>query len=291
MGIPAPLAELIAFEHAYRPIGQHVLSLGRQTVLINEMGMKRILKRHKLQWPNLEIVYDNLTVQARLSPDQRYITDETFWRALDVEHLDVLDISDYEKATIIHDMCRPIPEDWKGQYDFIFNGSILDNLFDPATAMRNISKMLTPGGRVCHAEMASNLAFEYLIYSPDWFWDYYAYNQFVDCKAYLCCFENLDQLLNGPWRIFYFNPKSTGESVTVPSLGFRQAVVVVFAEKGLDSTWDNTPIQWCYRSESDKAIIMEARNRFNVSPRPVFSNSSIRLQASEVEGFYDCGSI
>jgi len=291
MGIPAPLAELITFEHSYQPVGKRVLSLGRQTILFDEKRMKQIVERQNLTLPNLEVRYDDITIQAMLSQDQRYITDETFWRALNVERLDILDISDYEHAAIIHDMCRPIPEDLEGQYGFIFNGSVMDNLFDPAMAMRNITRMLSPGGRVCHIEMASNLAFEYLIYSPDWFWDYYAFNYFDDCKVYLCCFDNLDQLLNGPWRIYCFSPKSTGESVPVPSLGYRQAVVVVFAEKGQNSTWNNNPVQWCYRTDNDKTIAKKSRKRFNASLRPIFSPTGVAPPASNVEGFLDCGTI
>lgn len=200
-----------------------------------------------------------------------------------------MDISNYEGANIIHDLCQPIPADLKERYDFILNGSVLDNIFDPAAAMRNITLLLKPGGRVVTGEMASNLAFEYLIYSPGWFFDYYLYNGFDDCKAYICGFENLDQLLYGRWKVYSFNPKIDGSSVSVQTLGHAQAVVVVFAQKSKESTWDRNPVQWCYRSKDDMKDYLDRVHRFINSRRPYFASNTKNIGWNQLEGFVYCG--
>ncbi len=80
-----------------------------------------------------------------------------------------LDVSDYEGAEIIHDLNTPLPNKYRSVADFIFNGSCLDNLFDPAMAIKSMSKMLRPGGRVMHVEHGSPIQGAFLCYSPEFF--------------------------------------------------------------------------------------------------------------------------
>lgn len=291
MGITAPLAEMIIFEHKWRRISGRVLSLGRQTILFGPDTLSNILNKYGFEMRDIDINFDNSTVQAKIDRAESYITDDTFWRSLGVEQFDVMDISNYEGANIIHDLCQPIPSDFEERYDFIFNGSVLDNLFDPAAAMRNMTRMLKTDGRLATAEMASNLAFEYLIYSPDWFFDYYLCNNFGDCKTYICGFDNLEQLIYGPWKVYSFNPKSDGTSVSVKSLGHSQSVVVVFAEKAKESTWQRNPVQWCYRSSGDMKAYLDWAHRFTKSQRPYFGFKDQTTGSKKREGFVYCGEI
>ena len=43
MGITAPLAEMIVFEHKYRPISGRVLSLGCQTILFGPGTLRTLI--------------------------------------------------------------------------------------------------------------------------------------------------------------------------------------------------------------------------------------------------------
>lgn len=289
MGIPLSLATMIAFEHVHKPICGDVLSLGRQTVIFDEQKLLSVYDRYGIQSKIDAFEYDSNTVQAKSDIGKRYIVDECFWRSFGVKNYDIVDVSDYEGATIVHDMCVPVDKSLYGRYDLIFNGSVLDNIFDPAAAMRNMSLMLKPNGRVIHIEMSSNLAFEYLIYSPDWFWDYYAINNFSDCRVYVCCFDSIDQMLNGEWMVYGFTPKSNGDSIPVPSLGSKYSVVVVVAEKGESSSHDRNPIQWCYRPKEANELMLAARKRFLSSPRPIFNARGDLTLRPEWEGFYPCG--
>jgi hypothetical protein len=130
--------------------------------------------------------YDNTTVAASNAAESQFITDGTLFAAFAPElRLDVMDVTDYEGANLIWNMCEPVPHHLHETYDVIFNGSVLDNIFDPAQAMRNMTRLLAPRGRIIHIEMVSNFLYEYLIYSTDWFIDYQIVSGFTDCCIYV----------------------------------------------------------------------------------------------------------
>ena len=59
--------------------------------------------------------------------------DEGLLRAIssEIKNVDVLDVSAYEGANKLHDINYPIPNELRHKYDFIFDSSVLDNLFNP----------------------------------------------------------------------------------------------------------------------------------------------------------------
>ncbi len=294
MGIPSPLIEFFLQEHRYRPWEGNLLTLGRQTVLVDALQLQRLLDKYGMsrEGRHVQIGHqiDQLTVTARQNPDKQYVTDATLFLGIGKTKLDVLDVTDYEGANIIHDLCQPVPLSMVGKYDVIFNGSVLDNIFDPAAALRNMTRLLSPTGRVIHIEMASNLAFEYLIYSTDWFLDYYVANGFVDCRIYVCAFDGVQELLHGPWHVYGYMPRPDGTGFSLRDLNIKQAVVVVIAEKQVISTVDITPVQWNYRDVAMKesfnkklAALSEARPVFG------FGRGTQPFSALKLGGFLDCG--
>ena len=292
MGLPAPLINFFLKENQYMPISGNLLTLGRQTILCSPQNLAKKLKQFNIRWDLASATLDRTTTQA-LSSKECYIDDNSFFGSFGKINLNVLDITNYEGATIIHDMSLPVPNELKNKYDFIFNGSILDNMFDPAQAMRNITEMLSSNGRVLHIEMASNLAFEYVIFSVDWFLDYYVVNDFLDCTVYVCEFKDVDSLCRGPWRIFYYNPKADGTAFSLKSLNLTQAVVVVIAEKKPESTSNKSAVQWCYRNDELKKNFVAKLQRMKRT-RPIYnfsSNKNMDQKMCENEGFLDCGVI
>ena len=290
MGIPAPLIEFFLQEHAYRLWSGRLLTLGRQTVLADAHQLQALLSRYGIAWDAACARYDRQTVQSRQEGGRDYVSDATLFSAFGSTRLDVLDVTDYEGANIIHNLCEPLPENLPGRFDLVFNGSVLDNIFDPAAALRNITRLLSPTGRVIHIEMASNLAFEYLIYSSDWFLDYYVVNDFADCRVYVCTFDNVEGLLHGPWRVYAYLPRPDGTAFSLRSLPYTQAVIVVIAEKQPASTVDAVPVQWCYRNDPMKQAYNEKLGHLSAA-RPIFGfgREPQPFPPLKVGGFIDCG--
>lgn len=71
---------------------------------------------------------------------------EPFLRRLGVGEIESIDCSDYEHCTLIHDLNRPVPEEWHGRYQVVFDGGSLEHVFQFSTALASAMNMVAPGG-------------------------------------------------------------------------------------------------------------------------------------------------
>ena len=77
-------------------------------------------------------------------PDSGFAED--FFRCLGAKNVETLDASAYEGASLVHDLNRPIPADWKGRYDVVCDGGTLEHVFNFPVALRNCMELVCPGG-------------------------------------------------------------------------------------------------------------------------------------------------
>lgn len=75
---------------------------------------------------------------------------------LGAEVLDSLDVSDYEGATLIHDLNRPWDEGRPKPYDLVFDGGTLEHIFEIQTALRTVRRLVAPGGHFIGVNPANN---------------------------------------------------------------------------------------------------------------------------------------
>src|SRR5258708_7633099 len=214
MSIFPAIIRLLKAEHAYRPIKGDLVLIGRQRVELPE--------------PTSDVELFASFCSARV-------------RALDV--------SPYEGAEIIHDLCTPLPDNLKGTADFIFDGSCLDNLFDPGMAIRSLSAMLRPGGRIMLFEHSTAIQGALVSFSPEWFFDFFAANHYEDCQIKLGMFTSMQEA----WILQDWLPFDDKEKPVTASPDVGNFVSIVLAEKGRASTDDVLPIQGYYR-EVHRAI-------------------------------------
>jgi len=290
MGINAVAASFILHEHKHRPIEGTVLTIGRQSVGLTAPELDTLLTRFDVPKRPVEYQIDEQTVGvSRAKP---YITQESFFAAFTDAKVASLDVSDYEQADVVCDLQGTLPKMYHGYADFIFNGSCLDNIFDPAAALRNMSLLAKPQGRIYSFEQGNAHPTAYVKYSADWFMDYYALNRFADCKTYIVDVPNSIgvPLISGPNAYTFSAPKSpyalvvhaynpfvvhaTGEGYDCSSVElFSRYEIHCLAEKSELSTHDRNPIQKHYRTDAThKTVCDESAKRFLHSPRPLFSN-------------------
>jgi SAM-dependent methyltransferase len=72
--------------------------------------------------------------------------------------VDVLDNSDYEGASVIHDLNEPVPERLHGRFDVVFDGGSLEHVFEFPTALRSVMAMVKPGGHLIVGTPTNNLS-------------------------------------------------------------------------------------------------------------------------------------
>jgi SAM-dependent methyltransferase len=268
MDISANMAAMLLREHRYKPLKGRLLSIGRQTVYMTETQAKQLVEQEiGYIKPNFMVEIDQQTRSAAVG----MITDRSFYSMFaDVEY-SALDVSDYEGADIVWDLCQPVPEALHDRFDLIFNGSCLDNLFDPASAIKNMTRLTTSGGRIIHTEHLSRGAWvpdAYLGFSCAWFHDYYAINNFADCKVYLALWEGHLDRNSAPWTLMLYQHEQD-----MPYDPKFEAYGFVIAEKGENSTVEETPVQFQYRHGAEQETYRAARARFNASPRPIIGAS------------------
>lgn len=164
-----------------------------------------------------------------------HITDRSFFSLFTGAELKSLDVSSYEGADIIHDMNEELSVHHRDVADFVFDGSCLDNIFDPARALRSMTKLLRPGGRIFCFNHSTLIQSAYLAFSPEWFWDFFEFNRFKNIRMFSCAFENV----LSAWNVYPWIP-----GTAYPKGDF---ITVAIAEKAYQSTSVVAPIQAHYR--------------------------------------------
>jgi SAM-dependent methyltransferase len=285
MGLSCGAVEIIIQEHLYRPLEGKVLLIGRQNTDIPPKAMINLLKLYGLS-PRVPLVIEkpgSLEHDVRtLKRETQRIADISVFHALADCQVMALDVSDYEGAEVIHDMNTPVPDSLKDQFDFIFDGSCMDNIFDGPQVLRNMSAMLRPGGRMVLYNASNSARTGYLQYSPDWFIDFFAINNYADCKIYVHEFleGHEDVPGTGPasglppqnGAFWHFDPlvvyhgQKGYQNSEISDEGHRYVYVV--AEKAEDSTSTAAPCQMHYRGKYTRTYI-DSAVRFRLSPRPI----------------------
>lgn len=267
MSITLPIAEMIVRESRRSPVTGRALCFGRSTVSFDAETLALLFDRLGVSPQSQKVELDTSTRLAQENPEKRFITDHTFLQWVGVERIDVLDVSEYEGADIVHDICQPLPKSLVGQYDFVFNSSVLDNVFDPAAAFRHMCSALRPGGRIISLEMASNDCFPYLVFCPGWFQDYFAVNRFERAQVYCSQFNSIHELIYGPSMMWGALPL-TNTRLSAPSITGAMAAVVAVAEFGERSTTHKSPIQGHYRSDVHQSDIDVGMEHFAKTSLP-----------------------
>jgi SAM-dependent methyltransferase len=275
MGLHKQMARFIIREGKYAPIRGSVLLIGRQTVHLTLEGFFELMREEGVSVdPSIPVELDSTTLSGK---EKSFISDRYFFKTLGAAVVTAIDVSDYEGAEIVHNLDTPIPAHLEAKFDFICNGSVLDNMFNPVMGLSNISRMLAPGGRVVHFEHASNAVnMAYLQFSPNWFFDYYVVNGYADCKTYVALFRDLD----GPWDFYACLYHDKHEPQLFSSSHY--AMTAVIAESAAGSTWDRYPIQAQYRGPEEGPRYLNGQQRIDAAARPFMAPSGYGLSGPKV---------
>ena len=135
--------------------------LGRQSLLLSDREILGLMRDFRLGEDKCRDVLAG-------SYPNRY--SEAFFKLLGAKEIDSIDASDFEGATIVHDLNGPVPEAIRGRYDVVYDGGTIEHIFSSQTALQNCMDLAKVGGRVCLHTPANNY-FEHDFYqfSPELF--------------------------------------------------------------------------------------------------------------------------
>lgn len=276
MSISPTVIRLLAREHLFKPIEGKMLLLGRQPVPFTYEEVLEIMRSEGYEpsadvVSNLTIEFDTETTYAKKRGGiGKFITDTTFFAMFGITELESMDVSSYESCDIVHNLNEPIPEALVDQYDFIIDGGTFDHLFDIRNAFQNVARLIKPGGRILQWNAASNFVSQaYISFGPDMIYDYFILNKFVDTKVYVAEIDTQIKS-NEPWDFYHFSGVDDYAGYT----SARMQMVVNFAEKGPDSTYDKIPIQGKYRDAVYQESYEEGKRLAHLSERDWFRPSN-----------------
>jgi len=135
VGVTLPVAEFLVEARTAGADFSRTLTLGHQTAFVSPPRLRRALRRAGLE-PG---------VAGALRGGDAARADD-FLRALGARQLDVLDVSPYEGAQVLHDLNEPIGDEHKGRYTAVLDGGTLEHVFHFPTALRSCMELLAPGG-------------------------------------------------------------------------------------------------------------------------------------------------
>jgi SAM-dependent methyltransferase len=206
MGLLPKHLELLAIEHKNHSqfIKGSVLTLGQQYVFATLSDVLAIFDKHEVDIKQLPENFDTKNKIPLVSdiPDEGSTNAQTVLTLLGADSLFAADISSYQNADFIIDLNKEIDPQYEQRFDVVFDIGTLEHIFDVPTALKNITKMLKPGGRVILILPASNaIDHGFYSFSPTLLYDFFSSNGFEDFSCYLLEGNPLNCLRKGKvWK-------------------------------------------------------------------------------------------
>ncbi len=271
MGMLVSFIKFMLAEHRYQPIRGEVLHIGKQTVHADSSALIKLFEEYGVR---TDFLRKNLVrskdKQTRLASD--LILDHDLMASLGDVNYNCLDVSNYEGANIICNMNGTIPPEFVGKFDYIFDGSVLDNVFDPATFIKNAARLLRPGGRIILCNHSSAYPGAFVTPSPEWYYSFFAANGFVDCKVYSAKAVPHEGRFPVHVDLYHWRPSFTRNPKYSYLTACRDVETYTFcyviAEKGPESTCDEMPIQMQYLGYGAPDWRLKEKD-FDSHPRPL----------------------
>lgn len=132
---------------------------------------------------------------------------ETLFAKLGFGKIESLDMSDFEGATILHDLNAPVPKALEQQFDLIFDGGTIEHVFNVPTALANVFRMLRPGGMFVSANgMNGWVGHGMYQFNPELVWTFW--QRGCGCRVHSCL--GLTKLPGRARALDFPDPANTG---------------------------------------------------------------------------------
>lgn len=120
------------------------LTLGRQTWYSSKKKLKDYARYYGMNQAEM----DAIVFEDDYSEPVLY--------ALGAKQVESMDFSDYEKASLVHDLNNPIPATLKGNYNLVIDAGTLEHVFNFPTAIKNCMEMLKVNGHFITVTTGNN---------------------------------------------------------------------------------------------------------------------------------------
>jgi hypothetical protein len=129
--------------------GKRVITLGRLSVYLHSNEIARLKKLFK---------GDKVAIEYLENYQWGEYSERFFKDLFKCSEVDSLDFSDFEGATVIHDLQKPIPDTLYGKYDLVFDGGTLEHVFNFPMAIANAMHLVKVDGLIYINTPSNNLS-------------------------------------------------------------------------------------------------------------------------------------
>jgi hypothetical protein len=170
MGIDIHALNLLKFASAKRNFGR-VATIGRQGIHIRTAELKQAL---------------NLNEEPKFNP----FCEDLLRKHFSATSVDSFDNSDYEQATHIADLNKPLTVD--NRYDTVIDFGTTEHVYNISQALWNISNVCSPKGQILHALPANNFCGHgFWQFSPELFFSLYSsQNGYTETEVFIADVSN-----------------------------------------------------------------------------------------------------
>ena len=131
--------------------------IGRQSMLLDTSTLER----------NLRLFGNNADASKLLETGYA----EPFLTLLGANEITSFDASDYENATVVHDLNTPIPDEYRNRFSAVLDGGTLEHVFNFPVAIKNCMDMVRVGGHFLAIAPANNyFGHGFYQFSPELFY-------------------------------------------------------------------------------------------------------------------------
>ncbi len=179
MGIDRDVAEFLLHAHSMDVAFDSMIMIGRQNLYASRVQLCQLLDGHgKAVTPE---------ARARFQRSESPYAEE-FLSCIGAKQIDSMDFSEFEGATLTHDLNRPIPDHLNRKFDVVFDGGSLEHVFDVRTGFRNCMNMVKVGGHFLGVSPANSfMGHGFYQFSPEFFFEVFAeQNGFRTRQIILC---------------------------------------------------------------------------------------------------------
>jgi hypothetical protein len=181
MGIDAATAQFLLGAKRIGVSFARTATIGKQTFFATAPGLHRLVRAFELPQSA-----ESIKACCARSGD-------SFLALLGAESVTSIDISDYQGATVLHDLNQPIGEGLKEKFSVVLDGGSLEHIFDVRQAIKNCLEMVAPGGHFIGTTVGNNLlGHGFYQFSPEFFFRVLSPENGFRARCVMLCKPELD---------------------------------------------------------------------------------------------------
>ena len=215
----------------------NVLTLGRLNLNLDHQDVEKLMRIYQ--------------IEKRFSFEKGVFSEkyaDAFLYSLGAEKVCSIDISNFEEASITHDMNTPVDISFHEKFDLIIDGVTLEHIFHFPTAIKNVMEMLKVGGKLILCTPANNcMGHGFYSFSPELFFRIFSQENGFSIKR-LVMYENY---VDSQWYQVE-DPKQIGQRIELTTGHFPVGMLVNATRTTKAHIFKNFPQQSDYKVRWDK---------------------------------------